>query len=170
MKKFKNGFTLIELMVVIVIIGILVAIALPNFIAAQGRAKQTNVKTNSKTYQTLIETYAVDWNGQYPNSSTSLASEASAKGYDKVYKNPFTGAILTTNGSATKVLAEVITGGSEPSSWTGIIPYIGGTDYAGQVIYRRSLPPLYDTYAIYSLDGNANFILDNGRVFMLSNK
>jgi prepilin-type N-terminal cleavage/methylation domain-containing protein len=84
--KSFSGFTLIELMVVIVIIGILVSIALPNFIAAQTRAKRASVKANAKTLQTTVETYNIDFNS-YPNSISSITTSLSYK----EFKNPFTG-------------------------------------------------------------------------------
>ena len=55
MNKNQKGFTLIELMVVVVIIGILAAIALPNFMAMQDRAKESAVKSNVHTIQLAIE-------------------------------------------------------------------------------------------------------------------
>lgn len=62
-----RGFTLIELLVVITIIGILAAIALPNYIKAKDKAKEAEVKANCHTIQIALERYATDHSGAYPN-------------------------------------------------------------------------------------------------------
>jgi type IV pilus assembly protein PilA len=57
MLKGKKGFTLIELMIVVAIIGILAAIAIPNFLKFQAKSKQSEAKTNLKGIYTAQTGY-----------------------------------------------------------------------------------------------------------------
>jgi type IV pilus assembly protein PilA len=57
MLKSKKGFTLIELMIVVAIIGILAAIAIPNFLKFQAKSKQSEAKTNLKGIYTAETGY-----------------------------------------------------------------------------------------------------------------
>ena len=64
-KRMRKGFTLIELLIVVAIIGILAAIAIPNFLNAQVRAKVAREKSEIRTLVNCIEEYMVD-NNVYP--------------------------------------------------------------------------------------------------------
>lgn len=61
-----QGFTLIELLIVIAIILILIAIALPNFLEAQLRAKVVHVKGNLRTIGIALASYRIDWKKMMP--------------------------------------------------------------------------------------------------------
>ncbi len=68
----QEGFTLIELMVVILIIGILVAIAVPVFFAAQSNAQAGACKDNLRTIDSAIMQYSAANSGVYPAGSAEL--------------------------------------------------------------------------------------------------
>jgi prepilin-type N-terminal cleavage/methylation domain-containing protein len=66
----KKGFTLIELLIVVAIIAILAAIAVPNFLEAQVRAKVSRAKSDLRSLATALESYYVD-NNNYPACDSS---------------------------------------------------------------------------------------------------
>jgi prepilin-type N-terminal cleavage/methylation domain-containing protein len=68
----KKAFTLIELLIVVAIIAILAAIAVPNFLEAQVRAKVSRAKADIRSLATALESYAVDTN-KYPFDITDTS-------------------------------------------------------------------------------------------------
>lgn len=80
MKTSKKGFTLIELLIVVAIIAILAAIAVPNFLEAQVRAKVSRVKADQRTLATALETYYVDNNAYPPNGADILQGQLAPLG------------------------------------------------------------------------------------------
>lgn len=67
----SKAFTLIEILIVVVILGILAAIVIPQFTKASEDAQVGNVQTQLQTIRSQIELYRVKNNGQYPDLLTN---------------------------------------------------------------------------------------------------
>jgi len=61
----ESGFTLVELLVVMLILGLLAAIAIPAFFNQRDKAHDADAKATAKTAQTAMETYSTDHDGAY---------------------------------------------------------------------------------------------------------
>jgi type IV pilus assembly protein PilA len=77
-KRDEKGFTLIELMIVIAIIGILAAIAIPQFNAYRARSYNAAANTDIRNLMTACEGYFVDWD-TYPLAAATEVNTVLAK-------------------------------------------------------------------------------------------
>lgn len=75
----RKGFTLVELMVVIVIIGVLASIAIPNYMGMRNRAREGSVKSNMHTLHLAIEDFASMSDGCFPADPTTRVSDILAQ-------------------------------------------------------------------------------------------
>ena len=86
MLKNTRGFTIVELLIVIVVIGILAAIVIVAFNGVQGRAQETSVRSDLKNFSSKIEQFRVDSPTEsYPTTAgqlDTLGFKASKNGYD----------------------------------------------------------------------------------------
>lgn len=93
MPAAERGFTLIELMIVIVVIGILAAIGIPNYLRFYDHAKEGSVKSNMHTFQMAMEDYAAVNDGVYATDAEKAQIKAMIPDGDWPL-NPFTGSRL----------------------------------------------------------------------------
>jgi general secretion pathway protein G len=95
---------MIELMFVIVIIGIIAAIVLPNYMKFTKRAKEAVVKENMHTVQLAMESFSVEQLGTYPQAADEAALKALLP-QGRYPDNPFTKAETAVNWNADPALA-----------------------------------------------------------------
>lgn len=91
MQKNKDGFTMIELLAVITIIGILSAVAVSSVTQYQEKAKKQDFEMLEKTLKTAADNYLIDHSGEIPslnNSKVLTASTLLNEGYLSSLKDP----------------------------------------------------------------------------------
>ncbi len=98
----RKGFTLVEILIVVVILGILAAIVIPQFSNASSDSKLATLKTNLQTVRCQLELYKIEHDDIYPVlASFEDAMVTTGKYLQKVPTNPFTGnAAIAASGTS----------------------------------------------------------------------
>ena len=127
--KAKSGFTLGEILIVVVILGILAAIVIPQFTEASTEAKNSSLMTDLQTMRSQIELFKIQHNDDLPGAhattsfaeamigTTDIVGDSTGSDYgpyvQKIPRNQFNNSDVIVDGTATTI--PVITDGS--SGW-----------------------------------------------------
>jgi len=145
--KYKKGFTLIELIVVMAVIGVLVLLAIPKFIGYTEKAKLTEIKSNIKQSENASERYYInkeDWPrlSDTPYTATEIQSYAN-KVLDK------TGQVVTLDPA----------GNYYGLDYTKLQTYMGKPRYSGNYIIQNPVGEVYYLKDLTTI--GATIIIDN---------
>lgn len=134
--RARSGFTLVELLIVIVILAVLAAIAIPRFMNSGQRSKDASLKSDLKLVRNAVQIFQAD-TGAYPASLAALANTAApASGLDSAgvaksinasdWRGPYIQAVPTdpVSGGALKY-------GTDPGSVGLVISTAAGNDSDG---------------------------------------
>ncbi len=100
--SLRKGFTLVEIMIVVLIIGILMAIAVPNFIKARENSRRNSCIANLKQIDGAKEQYAMEYRLATGDATTTMALLTGATGYLKSTPACASGGTYTINAIGTK--------------------------------------------------------------------
>jgi type IV pilus assembly protein PilA len=134
MSRDESGFTLVELLVVMLILGMLIAAAIPTLFSQKLKANDADSKAMAHTAQTAIETYALDHGGSYTGAdlaalqsvestvdgTVSFVGAPTPTDYHVRATNPVTSHtfdIVRTGGTIAYPCAPADTGGCPPGGW-----------------------------------------------------
>jgi prepilin-type N-terminal cleavage/methylation domain-containing protein len=81
MTKMQKGFTLVELMIVVAIIGVLAAVAIPKFADMLEKSREGATKGNISAMASAVSNYYADQQGVYPQTLNSLTFSISGQAY-----------------------------------------------------------------------------------------
>ena len=122
----KQGFTLVEILIVVVILGILAAIVIPQFTNASESAKSSSLVSQLQTIRSQLELYQVQHNGNYPTlvdeGTTDWTPMTEASGGFGPYLqqaplNPFTNSSAVTDWDSTADGAGDPAGADDANGW-----------------------------------------------------
>jgi prepilin-type N-terminal cleavage/methylation domain-containing protein len=141
MLRSERGFTLIELMIVCVVMGILIMIAIVNYASMQNRARITQVRETMHIVQLAAEEFSTRNNGSYPQNAASTTADGG----------------LTLNG--------LLPGGGLPENpftvaptnldWTNALGSVPVTDAAGGVSFNVTQSVAGGTWDTYDIVGTS---------------
>ena len=140
-RKSKKGFTLIELMVVVAIIGVLALLGLRLYTGQQQKAKNAIVKANAGTVQTLIQANLADSNESTVDGTVGATAAASSLINGAQIYNPYSGSQQVNNGTegATGTTTDGNQIGEVWVTFSSDIFTVNGVGYGGTNVYTTPL-------------------------------
>jgi type II secretion system protein G len=159
-KRNSKGFTLIELLIVVAIIGIIVAIAIPNLLNAIQRAKQKRTMADMRSAGTAAEAYAVDFNSYPASAAVALPSGFSAGIPALTFGDPVTTASFSGKVSPTYIRVLPLVDG-----WTSYFRYGTNTNLQDYVIASAGKDGSFGSLggSTQTSDFNADIIFCDGQ-------
>ncbi|NLX22724.1 MAG: prepilin-type N-terminal cleavage/methylation domain-containing protein [Phycisphaerae bacterium] len=88
MRRARQAFTLVEVLIVVIVLGILAAIVIPQFTDASTDAKASSLETNKQIVRGQVELYKLQHDGEYPDEKTFTDQMTKASKIDGTTSDP----------------------------------------------------------------------------------
>jgi general secretion pathway protein G len=144
-RTIKKGFTLIEILIVVIILGILAAIVIPQFANASTEAKKSSLKTTVQTLRSQVALYKLQHNDKLPGAGSGATFSSGQFWTDLTTKTDATGAAsaaadavgpymqsisanpLVATANNTVVADSTVTSGAAPAATAYLYDFTGGS-------------------------------------------